>query len=108
MEMFKFLQRRHAKKNGHHTVDLYELNEQELETLMGGSPVRHLIGGEYNTPPRQLTTNMGFNSASTGFDNASYQPFQATYPQNTWQQAPSWVQQIGEETSTNRLSYYNK
>ena len=99
--MFKFLRSRQAKKNRRSIIDLYELNEQETEMLMGGSPVRHLIGSTgNNTPHWQRTTNMGFNSTS-------YQPFTATPSQNTWQQAPSWVH-VGEGNTTRWSNDYHE
>lgn len=92
--MFKFFRRKRAKNNWNSDMDLYELNEQEAEMLMGGSPVRHLIGG-YQAPRWQPNTPM------MRLEAPGYQPFPAMSPQPTWQQPPGWVQQL-------RASTYNE
>jgi hypothetical protein len=97
--MFKFFKSKQAKNKRHPAVDLYELNEQETEMLLGGSPVRYLLGGIGNHVPfRQRSTNMGF-------EPANYPPLNATLPHNTWQQGPSWVQ-VGEEEVNRAPNYF--
>jgi UDP:flavonoid glycosyltransferase YjiC (YdhE family) len=80
-------------------MDLYELNEQEAEMLLGGSPVRQILS------VRHLPT------ANVGLDNARYQSWNANQlhvipPQNQWQQPPAWVH-VGEEKKMNRFYYSN-
>jgi hypothetical protein len=99
--MFNLFQRKRHKKNWRSTseMDLYELSEQETDMLMGGSPVRSLIGGE-NKP------SYWQNSSPRNFDGTGYQPFPAMYPQNTWSQSPSWLQQLGNDPALSRQSTY--
>ncbi len=92
--MFKFFRRKRAKNNWNSSMDLYELNEQEAEMLMGGSPVRHLIGGQQDLRWQQ-------NTPAMRFEGTNYQPFPVVSPQPPWQQPPSWVQQF-------RTSTYNE
>jgi hypothetical protein len=94
--MFGLFKSRRAKRNQRFSADFYELNEREMEMLLGGSPVRSLIAGVgNNNMPWQPSPNMGFTNM--GFNGASYQPLPTTPYQNTTrQQAPSWMQ-VGEE-----------
>src|SRR5690242_4708176 len=104
--MFKFFKSRRARKNRRLSADLYELNEQEMEMLLGGSPVRSLIAGEGNNAPfGRPSSPMGF--PTMGFNGASYQPLPSTpYQDTTWQQRQSWLQAWEEKETRWSNRYY--
>lgn len=93
--MFNFLKFRRARKNKRFSADIHELNEQEMEMLLGGSPVRTLLTVGNKSPFEQYMTNTRFTDV--GFNDARYQPLPSTpYQDMTWRQRPSWLQ-VAEE-----------
>jgi hypothetical protein len=89
--MFNFLKKR-AKNKRHSTVDFYELNDQEMETLMGGSPISQLIGGGHSDtmlwPPSQR------------YDGSNYQSLlvPSFSPDASRQQHLDWVSMVEDKT----------
>ncbi len=90
MAMFNFFKKR-AKNKRHSTVDFYELNDQEMETLMGGSPVSQLIGGGHSDtmlwPPSQR------------YDGSNYQSLlvPSFSPDASRQQHLDWVSMVEDK-----------
>src|SRR6476661_3885207 len=84
MAMFNFFKKR-AKNKRHSTMDFYELNDQEMDMLMGGSPVRSLLGGadhdNMSWLPNQQNDGSSFQSLVPGL-----KPFSPSmnHPQLGW------------------------
>jgi hypothetical protein len=96
--MFNFFKKR-AKSKRHSTTDFYELNEQEMDMLMGGSPVRSLIGGDKDTM---------LWPTSQRYDGSTYQSLltPSFSPDMNRQRHLDWVSMV-EDKTPHPSKFYN-
>ena len=96
--MFKFIFRR-TKKASRMPSGVYDLNEQDLEGLVGGTPVRHLLYP--SSAPRWIRG--ATNGLASG--DAGYSRYTQVFPGSQWQSNMGWVYQDEEHQEIN-ADYY--
>ena len=97
--MFNFFKKR-AKSKQRPSMDFYELNEQEMDMLMGGSPVRSLIGGGDSDTMLWPT--------SRRYDGSTYQSLltPSFSPDMSRQQHLDWTSMVEEKTPRPNKFYH--